>query len=226
MDSFNDEMIDELKMTRHGRGIEIFEIENSSKETKYEGHWVKDIKEGYGRCYYTSGDFYEGNLTSGLFHGAGEFKWSNGNKYSGMWEKGNMEGEGEFYHWDGHILSGRFVNNYFLEDNLLLNPFLSLEEYIVFKENQTKTNLKHDQARKAFCEANIRNCSLSSLSAAVEEAIRNNKTPIIVMGNNLIKSSEAVDKLIGLKQSEVVDLRAVYKKLADDEARGSEVVVD
>jgi len=47
-----------------------------------------------------------------------------------------MDGSGVFKHSTGFVLKGLFKTNYFIDDNILRNPFLSDKEYAVFKKER------------------------------------------------------------------------------------------
>ena len=51
--------------------------------------------------------------------------WVNGDQYDGNWKRSKMDSSGVFKHATGFVLKGIFKNNYFIDDNILRNPFLS-----------------------------------------------------------------------------------------------------
>jgi hypothetical protein len=51
--------------------------------------------------------------------------WPNGDQYEGNWKKSKMDGSGILRQSKGFVLKGIFKNNYFVDDNILRNPFLS-----------------------------------------------------------------------------------------------------
>ena len=49
-------------------------LEYHNKE-KYEGDWENDMKNGFGKHYYTDGSYYEGNFQNGKRNGEGIFHY-------------------------------------------------------------------------------------------------------------------------------------------------------
>jgi len=57
----------------------------------YEGNWVNDVINGYGKYTWSSGDVYEGNQVNGLINGYGKYTLSSGEVYyEGNWVNGAM----------------------------------------------------------------------------------------------------------------------------------------
>jgi antitoxin component YwqK of YwqJK toxin-antitoxin module len=61
----------------------------------YNGDWVNNIKQGYGKRQYPSGNVYEGMWFANIRQGEGVMKWydRSGNLsdlYSGLWENGEQ----------------------------------------------------------------------------------------------------------------------------------------
>ena len=103
----NDEKLKkDLKLVRHGNGVQIFVTNEQKNECKYEGSWELDKKKGRGTAHFPDGSSYEGDFDNDVFEGIGKFIWKAGHVYIGAWKQGRMEGEGEFKHQDGHILRG------------------------------------------------------------------------------------------------------------------------
>jgi len=128
LEKYNDEMLKHLKIIRHGIGVALYGVtENNSFSSRYEGHWSKDKKTGQGICYYPDKSLYEGNFVSNVFEGYGKFTWANNETYTGEWRNAKMEGEGEFRHSDGHVLKGKFTNNYYLD---VINRFFNINFYL------------------------------------------------------------------------------------------------
>jgi len=117
---YNKEGMQRLKLMRHGVGVQLFDVSDTTCLCRYEGEWTKDKKNGKGICYYSDKSSYEGNFVNDLFEGNGKFIWPNNDIYIGMWKTGRMEGDGEFKHSDGHILRGSFRNNYYFDVNSYL----------------------------------------------------------------------------------------------------------
>ena len=50
---------------------------------RYEGSWVKGVREGQGKCKYASGDAYDGAWSADMRAGLGSCNYENGDKYTG-----------------------------------------------------------------------------------------------------------------------------------------------
>lgn len=57
------------KRKRHGRGIQAFYRPDNTVMCKYEGHWSKDEKHGWGKIEYPDGSYYRGELEMGTKNG-------------------------------------------------------------------------------------------------------------------------------------------------------------
>ena len=58
----------------------------SKEKITYEGEWVNDKHEGYGKFIYANGEYYIGEWKNALKHGKGTMYYSNKNiKYEGDW---------------------------------------------------------------------------------------------------------------------------------------------
>jgi hypothetical protein len=113
--TFNKEMMLKVKLVRHGTGVQLFDVNDTSCLCRYEGCWTRDKKNGQGVCYYSDNSVYDGLFVNDLFEGHGKLIWPNNDIYIGLWKAGRMEGEGEFKHHDAHILRGSFRNNYYYD---------------------------------------------------------------------------------------------------------------
>lgn len=112
-----------VKLVKHGFGIFIYD--DATGSNRFEGSWAKDQKNGKGVLKLKDGSVYDGQFKDGFYHDYGILKWENGDVYDGRWKKGRMEGPGNFRRSDGKFLKGSFKNNYFIDGNILRNPFLS-----------------------------------------------------------------------------------------------------
>lgn len=61
-------------------------------------------------------------------------KWASGDTYDGRWKKDRMDGPGNFKRRDELCLKGSFKNNYFIDDNVLRNPFMTDSDYEKLKK--------------------------------------------------------------------------------------------
>ena len=96
---------------REGIGKYIDTIE----ETIYEGSWVNDKSEGYGRFTITNADtktdIYEGSFRDDVFSGKGTFNLGDGGKYIGDFEDNFMHGQGIFLYPDKSKYEGGWVQD-------------------------------------------------------------------------------------------------------------------
>lgn len=108
--------------------------EEKSEEYIYNGEFLEDNKDGYGKLEYLQngdiyeGDFskgeitgkgkyiwsnkeqYEGDFLNGIKHGKGIYKWPDGIVYEGEYKQGIREGKGKYKWKDGRIFEGMFKN--------------------------------------------------------------------------------------------------------------------
>ncbi len=78
---------------------------------------------------------YDGTFHEGHYHGTGKMTWPSGDQYDGSWKRSKMDGSGVFRQANGgFVLKGIFKNNYFIDDNVLRNPFMDEQAYAVFKK--------------------------------------------------------------------------------------------
>jgi hypothetical protein len=182
-----EEKIKEMKKVRHGKGIQLFEVDDINCNWKYEGHWSKDKKHGLGKCYFRDNSIYEGSFVNDLFEGLGKFSWPDYDTYYGQWKSGRMEGEGEFKHHDGHIIKGMFKNNYFFDGERFCNPFLNTDERDLFIAKNKDYMLKRKSEEQKFSRKSIFKVSdRQELISKIEETIKSDKTPLILRSREYI----------------------------------------
>jgi len=141
-DELTEEQKQDVKVVRHGNGVQLFTRTEGGVQPKYAGQWDRDRKNGEGQCTYEDGSEYRGHFTNDKFDGYGSFTWAPavGHQYEGYWKDGKMEGGGEFRHKSGHKLKGIFKNNLYNHKNkAFLCPF-----------NEAEFNKKYLQNRKLF----------------------------------------------------------------------------
>ena len=59
----------------HGKGTLFYKDDN----IKYEGDFIKDKFEGYGKYIFKNGNYYIGQWLNGLMNGEGTYFYKNGN---------------------------------------------------------------------------------------------------------------------------------------------------
>ena len=108
----------------NGKGILVLK----GDRIKYEGEFVNNKFEGYGKYYFESGKYYIGQWLNDMQHGKGkiydkngkvilegDFKYdhldgigkiflSDGNYFIGQYKKGKAHGEGKVYDKNGNVL--------------------------------------------------------------------------------------------------------------------------
>lgn len=60
------------------------------QEDVYEGEYLNDKKNGYGRYRWGNGIIYEGHFKNDLKHGEGKIIYENGKVVSHTWNKGHI----------------------------------------------------------------------------------------------------------------------------------------
>ena len=114
---------------KHGRGIQIwpdgskYEGEWLNNKTNkygrlihadgdvYEGNWLNDKASGHGIYIHSNGTKYEGNWLEDQQHGQGKEIWPDGAQYEGSYSLGSKRGQGKFIWADGSSYIGEFINN-------------------------------------------------------------------------------------------------------------------
>ena len=95
------------KGLKHGKG----KIYYKNGNIKYDGDFVKDKFEGYGKYIYENGNYYIGQWVNGLRQGKGKIYYKNGNiKYDGDFVKGTYEGYGKYICENGDYYIGQCMN--------------------------------------------------------------------------------------------------------------------
>ena len=96
---------------KHGHGKITFPGVNGQKGSEeYDGDWVEDKMDGYGRYQFTSGAVYQGEWKTGKMHGEGKIVNADGTSYEGTWENNLYHGEGKFVDADQVVWEGIFVH--------------------------------------------------------------------------------------------------------------------
>ena len=75
-------------------------------EDIYEGEWVEDRREGYGKLVSTAGFLFDGYWKDNLAHGRGRLININGDMYEGDWLNGKYHGKGTFIGLNGYQYTG------------------------------------------------------------------------------------------------------------------------
>jgi len=63
----------------------------------YEGHWVDNVKEGFGVYNWNDGRVYEGHWQNNMMNDFGTYYYANGGKYVGEWKDDLRVGEGTYF---------------------------------------------------------------------------------------------------------------------------------
>ena len=78
---------------------------------KYEGEYVKGLREGIGIHKYADGNVYSGYWHDDKQNGEGELRYLCGDVYKGEWVDGNRTGKGVYIWKDGSYYSGEWTDN-------------------------------------------------------------------------------------------------------------------
>lgn len=230
----DDTKIKQLKLIRHGFGVQLFGVEDTNYLCKYEGQWEKDNRTGKGICFFSDKSSYEGGLEKGIFNGFGKFTWNNSNVYIGEWKNGKLDGEGEFKHYDGHILKGTFRNNYYMEENvdkqgfIFLNPFMEISSLDV-NRNHTLVTSSQKKINRSLLEEDflcgIKLNEFSSLSSLINKIIvEKDKTPFFIKDANVTKR-EVIGFIESSLQTKVIeiDFRSIHSSIESSEYKKEEL---
>ena len=120
----------------HGNGIVI----DKENHKVYEGHFVDNKKNGFGKLYYVNGEFYEGEFNDDKMDGEGIYHFKNGDVWEGVFENKKKNGVGIMKRKNGEI----FLTEY-EEDNFIGEVPLNNEEknYIEnLRQNERKDFLE------------------------------------------------------------------------------------
>eukprot|EP01006_Ploeotia_vitrea_P023348 TRINITY_DN55791_c0_g1_i1.p1 TRINITY_DN55791_c0_g1~~TRINITY_DN55791_c0_g1_i1.p1 ORF type:complete len:705 (+),score=29.97 TRINITY_DN55791_c0_g1_i1:35-2149(+) len=82
-----------------------------SADFTYVGEWKKDTMQGKGTYTYASGDCYEGEWHNNVEHGKGKHYFADGGFYEGDWAHGQRTGWGVYQHSDKESYKGEWANN-------------------------------------------------------------------------------------------------------------------
>merc|ERR1719316_2606460 len=100
-------------------GVEKPELDDDGNkvfQSKYEGDYKENMKDGSGRMEYPDGGIYEGSWKFDKRHGDGAYWFPNGDIYSGEWKFGSKHGRGTFIHAESNArLVGTFVDGKFVK---------------------------------------------------------------------------------------------------------------
>ena len=64
---------------------------------RYEGYYVRGLKEGEGKFLYPDGSTYVGQWKSGKRFGCGKYTYANGDWYDGNWKDDVKDGHGVYH---------------------------------------------------------------------------------------------------------------------------------
>lgn len=92
-----------------GLGIRIW-----PDNSRYEGSFKNDKKDGYGIYYYTDRDKYMGQWQKNEIHGEGILKWQSGSMYQGSFINGRRHGQGCVVLPNRQIRRGQWKNDMFM----------------------------------------------------------------------------------------------------------------
>ena len=115
---------------------------------KYEGDFVNNKFEGYGKYIFDNGDYYVGEFLNDLQHGKGKLYEKNGSLlFQGEFIKDKIEGTGKLFFKEGGYFIGQFKNSkmhgkgkiYSKEGNILYELNF-INGKLISKEKKAKNN--------------------------------------------------------------------------------------
>jgi hypothetical protein len=90
--------------------------------TRYEGEYSDNEKNGKGTYYYPSRSKYEGEWRDGKKHGTGVYFYSDGSRFEGEFEVGKKHGKGVYQYPNGTIYEGEWKNGLLIQVKVNHNP--------------------------------------------------------------------------------------------------------
>ena len=97
-----------LRTLRDGYGVYICSDKEKRSNYEYMGNWKNNLRDGFGKCFFYSGDLYVGNWKLGKRHGHGDHFYRKGERYTGDWKNDAREGSGALVSSNGQKYEGRF----------------------------------------------------------------------------------------------------------------------
>lgn len=77
---------------------------------RYEGEWERGQHHGFGISSWADGSRHIGYYSSNQKSGIGEYTWEDGSLYLGEWQDNQMHGKGKYSWSDGRVYLGEWVN--------------------------------------------------------------------------------------------------------------------
>ena len=211
-DMATEEEKEQMKLIRHGYGVQLFGTNSQDVLCKYQGDWKYDKRHGTGKCIYPNGDVYEGSLEKNQREGKGKYVWQDGKTYEGNWHNNMMDGEGTFTHPSGHSFSGTFRANYFIHRGLAVNPLLDKEEFeedLLLQDEHKKKAAKLEEARQKQVKL-YKVEDLRELPETLEKVKENGRIAVVLCTQEcLLEKSEIVEAMKSSKEVLEIDLRGL-----------------
>ena len=107
-----------------------------------------------------------------------------------------MDGLGKFTHHEGRMSKGTFKCNYFIEGEVLKNPFLNDEEAKEFadkRKNLLKIKEKVSKQQLCFFER-VKSDEYESLRSLIDKSNSNNRVPLIFPSTDVESNIVLFDK--------------------------------
>ncbi len=84
----------------HNYGVQVYGENEANNEgwLRYEGAWVRDRANGFGRFFWRNGDVFAGESRQGVSSGGGVLRRKDGQRWEGVWAADRQEGPG--VRWD------------------------------------------------------------------------------------------------------------------------------
>lgn len=107
--------------------------------------------------------------------------WKSGFTYEGNWRRDRLEGAGTFRHPDGLELKGLFRCNYFIDGDILRNPFLNVDEsesFMKARKDVLKLKEKIGKMKLGYFKR-IQHTDYKQISELVHQSNKNNRVALL-----------------------------------------------
>lgn len=101
----------------HGVGYTLYQQDDEVTAPYYYGEYKDGVAHGFGRYDYGDGVYYEGQFVDDRIEGEGECHYNTTTYYKGTFKNGKKHGYGTKYKYNIPIMSGKWENGVFCENN-------------------------------------------------------------------------------------------------------------
>ena len=135
----------------------------------YIGMWKNDVPTGKGTLYFNNKIQYIGDFFNDEFEGKGKLIFENGNYYAGEFSKGKFCGNGEYHYKNGRMLKGNFLNGDLNGKGFLYNKEGNLEYKGMFLNGKKEGEGKLYYPNGNYCKANFKNDKINGFGTLFKE---------------------------------------------------------